>query len=123
MFRFVTASRATWVDGRESLASFAASRTKSKSLAKLRQAAETAGRDPGSIGLAYSAMAHSPKERESADGGRMLMTGSASARQDDVAALAERGVETLIVNVAAGDLNAALDRQAQFAEDVMGKAG
>lgn len=90
-------------------------------LAKLRQAAEAAGRDPAGIGLAYSAMAHSPKQQESAAGGRMLLTGSAEARQADVAALAERGVETLVVNVAAGELNAALDRQAQFAEEVMGK--
>jgi probable F420-dependent oxidoreductase len=90
-------------------------------LAKLRQAAEAAGRDPASIGLAYSAMGHSPKEQRSADGGRMLMTGSAAARQDDAAALRERGVETLIVNVAAGNLETALERQAAFAAEVMGK--
>ena len=66
-------------------------------------------------------MAHSPREKQAADGARMLLTGSAAARQDDVAALAERGVETLIVNVAAGDLDTALARQAAFAEDVMAK--
>ncbi|MCA8926792.1 MAG: TIGR03619 family F420-dependent LLM class oxidoreductase [Alphaproteobacteria bacterium] len=90
-------------------------------LAKLRQTADQVGRDPASIGLAYSAMAHSPREKQAADGARMLLTGSAAARQDDVAALAERGVETLIVNVAAGDLDTALARQAAFAEDVMAK--
>jgi probable F420-dependent oxidoreductase len=88
-------------------------------LAKLRGAAETVGRDPASIGLAYSAMAHSPQEKESAEGGRMLLTGSADARQADVGALAERGVSTLIVNVAAGNLEAALERQGKFAREVM----
>lgn len=90
-------------------------------LAKLRQAAEKAGRDPASIGLAYSAMAHSEQEQQSSDGGRMLMTGSAAARQDDVAALAERGLSTMIVNVAAGSVERALEKQQAFAADVMGK--
>ena len=90
-------------------------------LAKLRQAAEKAGRDPASIGLAYSAMAHSEQEQQSSDGGRMLMTGSAAARQDDVAALAERGLSTMVVNVAAGSVERALEKQQAFAADVMGK--
>ncbi len=90
-------------------------------LTKLRQAAEKAGRDPASIGLAYSAMAHSEQEQQSSDGGRMLMTGSAAARQDDVAALAERGLSTMIVNVAAGSVERALEKQQAFAADVMGK--
>lgn len=90
-----------------------------EALARLRAAAEKAGRDPASIGLSYNAMGHSPRERQAADGTRMLLTGSAAARQDDVAALAERGVESLVVNVAAGDLDAALERQAAFAADVM----
>ena len=88
-------------------------------LIKLRQAAEKAGRDPASIGLAYSAMAHSDKERASASGERMLMTGSAAARRDDAAAMAERGVSTMIVNVAAGTIAGALAKQEAFARDVM----
>lgn len=90
-------------------------------LAKLRQAAEKAGRDPASIDLAYSAMAHSEQEQQSSDGSRMLMTGSAAARQDDVAALAERGLSTMVVNVAAGSVERALEKQQAFAADVMGK--
>ena len=89
-------------------------------LSKLRQAAEQAGRDPATIGLAYSAMAHAEQEQKSADGGRMLMTGSAAARQDDIAALAERGLQTMIVNVAAGTEERALEKQQAFAADVMG---
>jgi len=90
-------------------------------LARLRAAAETAGRDPSSIGLGYNSMAHSPQERLSASGERMLMTGSATARADDVAALADRGVTTLVANVAAGTLEAALELQAAFAADVISK--
>ncbi len=88
-------------------------------LAKLREAAEQVGRDPASIMLAYSAMAHSTQERASASGERMLMTGSAEARRADAAALAERGVSTLVVNVAAGTLEGALAKQQAFASDVM----
>lgn len=90
-------------------------------LAKLRQAAEQAGRDPATIGLAYSAMTHSEKERTNQDGDRILMTGSAAARVDDAAALAERGVATMIVNVASGTTEGALAKQEAFAADVMGK--
>ncbi len=88
-------------------------------LAKLRQAAEQAGRDPAEIALAYSAMFHSAKDRSNAAGERMLMTGSADARQADAAALAERGVSTMVVNVAAGTVEGALAKQQAFAEEVM----
>ena len=88
-------------------------------LAKLREAAEKANRDPATITLAYNAMGHSDRDRASASGERMLMTGSAAARQDDAAALAERGVATMVVNVAAGALDKALAKQNAFAEDVM----
>ena len=90
-------------------------------LAKLRQAAEKAGRDPATIGLAYNAMGHNERESESAEGGRMLMTGSATARADDAAALAERGVSTIVVNVAAGTLERALEKQETFARDVISR--
>ena len=88
-------------------------------LVKLRQAAEQVDRDPASIALAYSAMAHSDKARASASGERMLMTGSAQARQDDAAAMAERSVATIVVNVAAGTIAGALAKQEAFASDVM----
>jgi probable F420-dependent oxidoreductase len=88
-------------------------------LAKLSEAAEKADRDPATITLAYNAMGHSDRDRASATGERMLMTGSAAARQDDAAALAERGVATMVVNVAAGALDKAIAKQNAFAEDVM----
>ena len=49
------------------------------------------------------------------------MTGSAAARQDDVAALVERGLSTMIVNVASGTIEKALAKQEAFAADVMSK--
>jgi probable F420-dependent oxidoreductase len=97
--------------------------TYDEALGKLRAAVERANRDPAEIGLAYSAMAHSDKERTNQDGKRILMTGSAAARQDDVAALAERGLSTMIVNVAGGTIETALAKQEAFANDVMSKAG
>ena len=90
-------------------------------LAKLRAAADQAGRDPATIGLAYSAMVHSEREQTNQAGERVLMTGSAAARQDDVAALVERGLSTMIVNVASGTIEKALAKQEAFAADVMSK--
>ena len=66
-------------------------------------------------------MGHNERESESAEGGRMLMTGSATARADDAAALAERGVSTIVVNVAAGTLERALEKQETFARDVISR--
>ena len=88
-------------------------------LAKLRRAAEQAGRDPASISLAYCAMNHSDQESLNQDGDRVLMTGSAAARAEDAAALAERGVSTMVVNVAAGTAEKALAKQQAFASEVM----
>ncbi len=88
-------------------------------LAKLRQAAEQIGRDPATIGLAYNAMGHSDEEKQSASGGRMVMTGSAEARRNDAAALAERGLSTMVVNLAAGTVEDAVAKQEAFARDVM----
>ena len=90
-----------------------------EALAKLKAAAETAGRDPATIGLSYSAMGHAETEKEAAGGGRMLMTGSAQARQDDVAGLAEKGVTSMVVNVASGTIERAIAKQEAFAQDVM----
>ena len=88
-------------------------------LGKLRAAADKAGRDPATIALAYNAMGHAESDKESASGDRMLMTGSAEARRDDAAALAERGVSTMVVNVASGTVERALAKQEAFARDVM----
>ena len=90
-------------------------------LAKLTAACESAGRDPASIGRAYNAMGHTEQVQQNAAGERVLLTGSADERRGDVAALAERGVSTLIVNLADRTLDGALGRQAAFADEVIGK--
>ena len=87
--------------------------------AKLAAAAEKAGRDPASIGRAYNAMGHSEVEQKNADGARVLLTGSTEARKQDVADLQQRGVTTLIANLADGTLEGALAKQEAFARDVM----
>jgi probable F420-dependent oxidoreductase len=86
---------------------------------KLVAAAEKAGRDPSTIGRAYNAMSHSEAEQHNAEGSRVLLTGSAAARKGDIAALADRGVTTVIANLADRTLEGALAKQAEFANDVM----
>lgn len=90
-------------------------------LGRLEAAAEKAGRDPGSIGRAYSAMSHREEAVANAAGERVLLTGTAEQRLGDVAALAERGVTTLICNLAGRTLEEALARQERFAADIIAK--
>lgn len=85
--------------------------------------AERIGRDPASIGLAYNCAFHDETAGEHRDGGRLLFTGSAEQRAEDIAALAETGVSTLMINVTATDLGQMLDRMAAFSEDVMPLVG
>lgn len=93
--------------------------TYSARLDKLKQVAEEAGRDPASIALSYNCAFHSAQEQEHSEGGRQMFTGSPEQRAEDIRALGNVGVSTMIVNVAANDKNAMLSRMAEFAENVM----
>ena len=86
---------------------------------KLFAEAERAGRDPASIGLAYNCAFHDERAQEHAGGGRLLFTGTPEQRADDIAALAETGVSTMMINVAAPALTPMLDRMQAFSDDVM----
>ena len=88
-------------------------------LAKLHQVAEAAGRDPATIAQSYNCAFHSDTEQSHVDGGRQLFTGSPQQRAEDISALAETGVTTMIVNVASNDKSEMLGRMAEFAENVM----
>ena len=88
-------------------------------LAKLHQTAEAAGRDPANIALSYNCAFHSDQEQAHVDGGRQLFTGSAAQRAEDIAALGEAGVTTMVVNVASNDKAEMLGRMTEFAENVM----
>lgn len=88
-------------------------------VARLHDLADQAGRDPASIGLAYNCAFHSAREQTHMDGGRLICTGTAEQRAGDIQAFAEAGTTSMIMNLAANDLNAMLDRMEEFATGVM----
>lgn len=89
---------------------------------KLYGFAETAGRDPASIDLAYGAnWACGGEARETEDGGRLILTGQNSAVIDDIAGLAALGVEHVIVSLQAETLPGTLDLMERFTADIAAK--
>ena len=88
-------------------------------LSILHQLAEDAGRDPKSISLAYNCAFHSANPKKDVDGNRQTFTGSPEQRAEDMEAFQDVGLQTMIVNVAAGEKSAMLDRMAEFSENVM----
>ena len=86
---------------------------------RLHGLAEEAGRDPASIGLAYNCAFHSAQPQEHRDGGRLIVTGSAEQRAEDIRAFAEVGTTAMIVNLTDNDLGAMQDRMEEFATNVM----
>ena len=89
-------------------------------IAELRAMAEQAGRDPGSIEIAYIATWPVHWQAQSMpEGGRRLLTGAAPDLAADLAALARIGVSTTILTFQTPDLNETLDRMHRFAAEVM----
>ncbi len=90
---------------------------------RLHRAAEKAGRDPASIDIAY--VWFKPPEwiaKTEADGTRQPFTGNADAMLEDAAAFAAVGVKHLIVYAQQPTIEATLDVQQRFAEDVVRKS-
>ena len=81
--------------------------------------AERIGRDPATIGLAYNCAFHLEQEKQRADGRRLMFTGSARQRAEDIDALAEAGVTTMILSLADNDRDVMLGRLEAFSSDVM----
>ena len=93
-------------------------------LARVKEIAAEADRDPESLHLAYWAMHYRAGERQEAiGGGRRLFSGSDAEVLADIAAFAQRGVRTINVNLVGGSLEATRDRMSRFAETVMARAG
>jgi probable F420-dependent oxidoreductase len=90
-------------------------------IARLRSAAEAAGRDPASLTLAYWVHMYTPHRREALGGGRQLCTGEAEAVADDVNALAGLGVGQLVFSVHGPTLDETLARMDRFANDVISR--
>jgi probable F420-dependent oxidoreductase len=89
-------------------------------VAELRRTAEAAGRDPGSIDIAYIVFWPVDwTEQAAADSTRRMLTGSPQAMADDVAALERAGVRHLCLTFQTPSLNDTLARMQRFAEQVM----
>ena len=72
-----------------------------KRLSSLHEEAEKVGRDPASISLAYNSTWYTgPSEAVDIEGERRLFTGGTAAVKEDLAALAEIGVETFMFRFA-----------------------
>jgi probable F420-dependent oxidoreductase len=92
-------------------------------IVRLHRAAEKAGRDPNSIDIAY--VWFKPPQwtaKAEADGARQMFTGSADDMLQDAAAFAAVGVKHLIVYAQQPTIEATLDVQQRFAEDVVRKS-
>jgi len=90
---------------------------------RLHRAAEKAGRDPTSIDIAYVwFMPPRWTAKTNAEGQRQMFTGSADAMLEDAAAFRAVGVRHLIVYAQQPTIEATLDVQQRFAEDVVRKS-
>ena len=90
---------------------------------RLHRAAEKVGRDPAGIDIAY--VWFMPPRWEAVfdgDGKRVMFTGSADDMLADAAAFAAVGVKHLIVYAQQPTIEATLDVQQRFAEDVVRKS-
>jgi probable F420-dependent oxidoreductase len=90
---------------------------------RLNGFAEKAGRDPATLDLAYGAnWPYGGDARETAEGERLVLTGSDAAIVEDVGSLAALGVEHVIVSLQAGSLPETLDLMERFAGEVVAKS-
>ncbi|MEA2740078.1 MAG: hypothetical protein QOH05_3385, partial [Acetobacteraceae bacterium] len=90
---------------------------------RLHRAAEKVGRDPSSIDIAYVwFMPPRWTAKTGADGQRQMFTGGADDMLQDAAAFAAVGVKHLIVYAQQPTIEATLDVQQRFAEDVVRKS-
>lgn len=90
-------------------------------LAALREMTEAEGRDFDKLTISYKAPFYDggqPPEGEA----RRLFTGGPSAALDDIAEMADVGVEELVFDFRGDDLDDSLNAMRRFADDIMSKA-
>jgi alkanesulfonate monooxygenase SsuD/methylene tetrahydromethanopterin reductase-like flavin-dependent oxidoreductase (luciferase family) len=86
---------------------------------RLHQSAEQHGRDPKSIGLAFSAGWFDETRTQSLENGeRHIMTGSAAEVASDIDGLAELGVTDLVLNFQRNTLQRSLDSMQHFRDEM-----
>jgi probable F420-dependent oxidoreductase len=92
-------------------------------MAKLRETAEKAGRDPSTIAIALRVLA-GPSEtraRRSIDGAGEMFTGGAADYAGDMRALRDLGVAAVDVRLFGSTTDATIDNMRRFRDDVMAK--
>ena len=93
-----------------------------ESLARVRQHAEEAGRDPLAVGVAYSAGMPSFGEAvRQPDGSRRPFTGAGEQVAEDIRGFAETGVDDMTFRFERGSLEETLEAMERFAEEVMAR--
>lgn len=91
-----------------------------QSLERVRRHAEEAGRDPSSVGVAYSAgMPTIGAPALQPDGSRRPFTGGAGQIAEDIRGFAEVGVNDMTFRFERGTLEETLQAMQQFGEEVM----
>ena len=91
---------------------------------RLHGFAREAGRDPASLSLAYIAPWYDPNKRSIlADGSRRLLTGEPARIADDIAALRDLGVGTLILSFARRTLDRSVAGMERFVQEIRPQAG
>lgn len=94
------------------------------SVTRLGRFAEAAGRDPSTIGLAYSASWLNDREAQHLPNGeRQLLTGTPEQVADDIQAFADIGVSHFMFNFQSDTLEATLARMERFATMVRPRVG
>jgi alkanesulfonate monooxygenase SsuD/methylene tetrahydromethanopterin reductase-like flavin-dependent oxidoreductase (luciferase family) len=89
------------------------------SVSRLRRFAEEAGRDPSTIGMAYSASWLNDREAQMlSNGERRLLTGTPDQVAGDIKAFADIGVRHFMFNFQSDTLEATLARMERFATTV-----
>jgi probable F420-dependent oxidoreductase len=85
---------------------------------RVRENARKVDRDPASLDFAYSVSWNNESEAEMVDGERRILTGTPQQLVDDIKGLEELGVNHLLLNLQAEDLDATLARMEGFATKV-----
>lgn len=85
---------------------------------RVRENARKVGRDPETLDFAYSVNWNNESEAEIVDGERRILTGTPQQLADDVKRLEELGVNHLLLNLQAENLDATLARMDGFATNV-----
>jgi alkanesulfonate monooxygenase SsuD/methylene tetrahydromethanopterin reductase-like flavin-dependent oxidoreductase (luciferase family) len=88
--------------------------------ASVKQYAREAGRQPSSLGFAYSANWYNDQQAQTLpDGQRRPLTGTPPQVADDVKRYAELGVRHMMVNLQGDTLAQTLERMQRFADRIM----